>query len=67
MKALIPELEAVADWRAGLASRIARLKLRFEFAGVGELERLAEDQDAIDREVAEFKTVCQGIAKLMKE
>jgi hypothetical protein len=63
---LTRDLEAVADWRADLASRLRRAELRFEFAPISELQELAEEHNQLDREVASFKAVARGLGELME-
>ena len=53
----IADLEAIADWRDELQSRIRRAHLRFEFVGLD-----ADEQDALEREVQEFDLVCRGLS-----
>jgi len=51
---LTDDLEAIADWRDDLHSRIIRASLRFELVGLDE-----EEQDALAREVSAFAQVCR--------
>ncbi len=53
----IADLEAIADWRDELKSKIRRAHLRFEFVGLD-----ADEQDALEREVQEFDLVCRGLS-----
>ena len=66
MTAFIDDLEAIADWKADLASRIRRAELRFEFAAISDLQRLAEEQDHLTDEVEDFKAVSRGLAQIMQ-
>lgn len=53
----IADLDAIADWRDELQSRIRRAHLRFEFVGLD-----ADEQDALERDVQEFVLVCRGLS-----
>jgi hypothetical protein len=53
----IADLEAIADWRDELQSRIRRAHLRFEFVGLDAVE-----QDALEREVQQFDLVCRELS-----
>jgi hypothetical protein len=63
---LTRDLEAVADWRADLDSRLRRAELRYEFAPISGLQELAEEQNQLECEVASFKAVACGLAELME-
>jgi hypothetical protein len=54
---LLADLEAIADWRDDLRSRIRRAHLRFEFIGLD-----AQEQEALAVEVAAFKRVSTALA-----
>ena len=53
----IADLEAIADWRDELQSRIRRTLFRFEFVGLD-----TDEQDALEREVQQFDLVCRGLS-----
>jgi hypothetical protein len=57
LRRLTRDLEAIADWKADLASRLCRAELRFEYVGLG-----AEEQEALVAEVHAFNQVCRGLA-----
>jgi hypothetical protein len=54
---LTDDLEAIADWRDDLRSRIARATLRFDLIGLD-----SSEQQELEAEVQEFKRVCRGLS-----
>lgn len=55
-KRLTRDLEAIADWRDDLQSRLQRAQLKFETIGCAE-------HDALQEEAEEFKSVCTALMK----
>ena len=54
---LTDDLEAIADWRDELRSKLFLASLRFELVGLDE-----EEQDALTREVSAFLQVCSALS-----
>ena len=55
---LTRDLEAIADWRDDLQSRLHRAQLKFETVGCS-----SEEHDALQKETEEFKGVCTALTK----
>ena len=55
---LTQDLEAIADWRDDLQSRLQRAQLKFETVGCS-----FKEHDALHDEGEEFKAVCAALMK----
>lgn len=58
LKRLTRDLEAIADWRDDLQSRLQRAHLKFETVSCS-----FEEQDGLQDEAEEFKAVCTALIK----